>query len=471
LRKNVLEGSEFPVNEAAFPNVHGERNLMKAEFNDMGNRARRRIAIRLLPFVFLIYVVAYIDRANVSFANLRMSADLGFSDRAYGLGVGMFFLGYVLFEVPGSIIVERWSARKWLARIMITWGVVTILTACIHSPKQFYVARFLVGLAEASFFPGIIVYLTHWFCLKDRAKAIAFFYAAVPAGSVVGSLIAGWLLQMHWRGIAGWRWIFIVEGILPIVLGIITIFYLTDRPHQAHWLPEEERTWIVSELEAETRAKKGIRDYTIAESFRDGRVWLLILAYFFALAGAQASTYFLPTFVKRLSGLPNSNVALLVAIPGLFGIAAMLLNGWHSDKTGERRWHTAIPLGCAGIAYALLPVVSSNFPFAMLLFILGGGIMFSYYPVFWSMPTTVLSETAAAACFGLINAVGHTGGFVGPYAVGYLNDKTGSMVGAFFLIAACYLLAASIVPFVSIQSPVSARAPFVPQERDLMAPS
>lgn len=340
---------------------------------------------------------------------------------------------------------------------MITWGVTTIFTAFIQTATQFYVARFLVGLAEASFFPGVIVYLTHWFRLRDRAKAIAFFYAAVPAGSVVGSLIAGWLLQMHWRGMAGWRWIFIVEGILPIVLGIITIFYLTDWPRQAGWLPEDERHWITGELEAETRAKKKIHDYAVWESFRNGRVWLLILAYFFALGGAQASTYFLSTFVKRLSGLPNSRVALLVAIPGLFGIAAMLLNGWHSDKTGERRWHAAIPLVCAGVAYALLPAASSHFPLAMLLLILGGGIMFSYYPVFWSMPTGVLSETAAAASFGLINAVGHTGGFVGPYAVGYLNDRTGSIVGAFLFIGACYLLAGSIIPLVNLQSPVSTR--------------
>jgi ACS family tartrate transporter-like MFS transporter len=418
-----------------------------------------------------MYVIAYIDRANVSFANLRMSAELGFSDRAYGLGVGMFFLGYVIFEVPGSIIVERWSARKWLARIMITWGLVTILTAFVHTAREFYAARFLVGLAEASFFPGIIVYLTHWFRLNDRAKAIAFFYAAVPAGSVVGSLMAGWLLQIHWGGIAGWRWIFVVEGILPIILGVITIFYLTDWPRQASWLPEDERNWISSELETEIQSKKKVRDYTVWQSFRDGRVWLLILAYFFALAGAQASTYFLPTFIKRLSGLPNSKVALLAALPGLLGIAAMLLNGWHSDKTGERRWHTAIPLVCAGSAYALLPLIRSNFALAMVLFILGGGIMFSYYPVFWSMPTMVLSETAAAACFGLINALGHTGGFVGPYAVGYLNDRTGNLVSAFVFIGVCYLLAGSIVPIVKIQTPIPVGAPLVLQEKELVAPS
>src|SRR5215813_2207774 len=206
---------------------------MKPEISAAAQRTRRRIALRLLPFVFLMYVVCVVDRVNVSFANLRMSADLGFSDRAYGLGVGLFFIGYVLFEIPGALIVERWSARRWLARIMITWGAFTILTGFVQTAKQFYMARFLVGLAEASFFPGVIVYLTHWFRIKDRAKAIAFFYAAVPAGSVVGSLIAGWLLQMHWKGIAGWRWIFVFEGILPILLGLITIFYLTDWPRQA----------------------------------------------------------------------------------------------------------------------------------------------------------------------------------------------------------------------------------------------
>lgn len=436
---------------------------MNSSLYGVSGRARRRIALRLLPFVFVMYVIAYLDRANVSFAILRMSVDLGLSDRAYGLGVGMFFIGYVVFEVPGSIIVERWSARKWLARIMITWGIVTILTAFVHSTREFYAARFLVGLAEASFFPGVIVYLTHWFRQSDRAKAIAFFYAAVPAGSVAGSFMAGCLLQIHWLGMAGWRWIFIVEGILPIVLGGITILYLTDWPHQARWLSEDERNWISGELEAETRAKKKIRDYSVWQSLRDRRVWLLILAYFFALAAAQASTYYLPTFIKRLSGLANSQVALLAALPGLLGIAAMLMNSWHSDRTGERRWHTAVPLLCAGIAYALLSTASSSFPLVMVLLVLGGGIMFAYYPVFWSMPTAVLSETAAAACFGLINAMGHTGGFVGPYAVGYLNDRTGSLLAAFVFIGASYLLAGGIVQVVKIQSPAPVEAPVILQ--------
>jgi MFS transporter, ACS family, tartrate transporter len=316
---------------------------MSHEATEVGLRARRRIALRLLPFLFILYLISYIDRTNVSLANLRMSADLRFSDEVYGLGAGLFFLGYVLFEVPGALIVERWSARKWLARIMITWGLATIFNGLIETAHQFYAARFLVGVAEASFFPGVIIYLTHWFRLHDRGKAIASFYAAVPAASVAGSLLAGWLLKKHWLALAGWRWIFFVEGIAPIILGLITILYLPDRPHLARWLPADERDWITAELQAETLAKKKIRDYTIWEAFRERRVILLILAYFCAHVGAQASIYWIPTFIKRLSGLPNSKVTMLVAFPGLVGIAAMLLNGWHSDKTQERRWHTVVP--------------------------------------------------------------------------------------------------------------------------------
>lgn len=427
---------------------------MNADISDVGRRARRRIAFRLLPFVFLMYVVCYVDRVNVSFANLRMSADLGFSDRVYGLGVGIFFVGYVLFEVPGALIVERWSARKWLARIMITWGLVTILTGFVHTAGQFCAARFLVGVAEASFFPGIIVYLTHWFRLSDRAKAIGFFYTGVPAASVAGSLVAGWLLGINWLGLTGWRWLFVMEGIPPIILGLVAIFYLTDRPHQARWLPQDERNWITAELEAETRAKKEIRDFTVWQAFRDTRVLLLILAWFLALCGSQGSIFWIPTFIKRLSGLPNSTVALLVALPGLTGIAGMLLNGWHSDRTGDRRWHTAIPLFGAGVLYLLLLSAGSNFPLAMALFVVAGGLFYAFYPVFWSMPTMILCDSAAAACFGLINSIGQIGGVVGPYTIGYLNDKTGSLTAAFAFIGGCYVLAAAVVSLLSIRNPV-----------------
>jgi MFS transporter, ACS family, tartrate transporter len=223
-------------------NSHGSTSLTAAEQSDVGQRARRRIAYRLLPFVFLLYVVNYIDRVNVSFANLRMSADLGFSDRVYGLGVGMFYITYVLFEIPGAIIVERWSARKWIARIMISWGIVTILTGFVQTAGQFYAARFFLGIAESSFFPGMIVYLTHWFRGTERSRAIACLYAAVPAGSLIGSPVAGWLLGVHWRLLAGWRWLFILEGIPAIVFGIVTVFYLTDWPAN-HWGLIDGRGW------------------------------------------------------------------------------------------------------------------------------------------------------------------------------------------------------------------------------------
>lgn len=424
-----------------------------SDMHDVGRRARRRIAARLLPFLFLMYVICYVDRANVSFANLRMSADLGFSNRVYGLGVGMFFIGYVLLEIPGALIVERRSARKWLARIMITWGIATVFTAFVRTSAQFYATRFLVGVAEASFFPGIIVYLTHWFRQADRAKAIASFYAAVPSAAVAGSLIATWLLGVHWKGVSGWRWIFVVEGIGPIILGIITIFFLTDRPEQARWLLEDERNWIVDQLKRETLAKKRARDYSISDAFQDKRVLLLVGAYLLGLTAMLANTYWLPTFIKRLSGLPNTKVAILAALPGLLGIAAMLFNGWHSDRDRERRWHTAVPLFCGAVAYILLSAGARSFSLAFLLLVLGGGLTFAYLPTFWSIPTMILTESAAAACFGLINSIGQTGGLVGPYVVGHLNDKTGSVLGAFGFIGGCYLIAGAIISAVRMRDP------------------
>jgi ACS family tartrate transporter-like MFS transporter len=310
-----------------------------------------------------------------------------------------------------------------------------------------------VGVAEASFFPGIIIYLTHWFRQADRAKAIAFFYSAVPSAAVAGSLIATWLLGVRWQGVSGWRWIFVVEGIGPIILGVITIFFLTDRPEQARWLPEDERDWIVDQLKSETLAKKRARDYSISEAFRDKRVLLLVGSYFLGLTAMLANTYWLPTFIKRLSGLPNTKVAILAALPGLLGIAAMLFNGWHSDRDRERRWHTAVPLFCGAAAYCLLSAGTRNFSLAFLLLVLGSGLTFAYLPTFWSIPTMILTESAAAACFGLINSIGQAGGIVGPYVVGRLNEKTGSVLAAFGFIGACYLIAGIVLSVVRMKDP------------------
>jgi len=427
-----------------------------SDLPEVGIRARRRIAYRLVPFVFLIYVVNYIDRVNVSFANLRMSADLGFSDRVYGLGVGMFYLTYVLFEIPGAVIVERWSARKWIARIMISWGVVTILTGFVHSAGQFYAARFFLGLAEASFFPGMIVYLTHWFCSRDRGRAIACLYTAVPTASLVGSPIAGWLLGVHWWSLAGWRWLFILEGVPAIALGIVTIFYLTDWPSQARWLADDERDWLVRELQTELQVKKRIRDYTILQAFCDRRVLLLIAAFFLAISGNLGNIYWIPTFVKRLSGFSDRGVTSLLIVPALIGSAGMLANGWHSDKRAERRLHTAIPLLIAGLMYGLLIPARHNFALAIAFLLLGSGFFYAFLPVFWSMPAMILSESAAAATFGLINSIGQLGGFAGPYVIGFLNDRTHSLTASFGFIALVYVAAASLILNLRIHDPLQA---------------
>jgi ACS family tartrate transporter-like MFS transporter len=429
---------------------------LTSDLPEVGIRARRRVAYRLLPFVFLIYVVNYIDRVNVSFANLRMSADLGFSDRVYGLGVGMFYLTYVLFEIPGAIIVERWSARKWIARIMISWGVVTILTGFVHSAAQFYAARFFLGLAEASFFPGMIVYLTHWFCSRDRCRAIACFYIAVPTASLIGSPIAGWLLGVHWWSLTGWRWLFILEGIPAIVLGIITIFYLTDWPSQASWLPDDERVWLVGKLQAELQAKKRIRDYTILQAFCESRVLLLIACWFLILSGSLGNIYWLPTFVKRLSGLSDRAVTTLLIVPALIGIAGMLTNGWHSDKSGERRLHAAIPLVIAGSMYGLLITARHNTGLAILFLLLGSGSLITLYPILVSIPTLILSESAAAASLALINSIGQLGGLAGPYVIGFLNDRTHSLTSSFGFIALVYVAAASLMLGLRIGEPLQA---------------
>jgi ACS family tartrate transporter-like MFS transporter len=437
--------------------------VLTNELTDVSQRARRRIAYRLLPFVFLIYVVNYIDRVNVSFANLRMSADLGFSDTVYGLGVSMFYVSYVLFEIPGAIIVERWSARKWIARIMISWGLVSILTGFVHTTGQFYAVRFLLGVAESSFFPGMIVYLTHWFRQSDRSRAVACLYAAVPSASLIGSPLAGWLLGVHWWQLAGWRWLFILEGTPAIILGIITVFYLTDWPAQARWLPQDERDWLVTELQAELTAKKKIRTYTITQAFFDRRILILIAAWFLALTGSLSTIYWIPTFVKRLSGFSDHLVTTLLLVPALVGICGMFINGWHSDKTGERHWHTAIPLLAAGFMFSFLIFARHEVPLAISFLLLGSGFLYAYYPTFWAIPTMMLSESAAAATFGLINSVGQLGGFAGNYGIGVLNVRTHSLTASFAFIALVYFASATLILTLRIPNPLDSSHNSIPR--------
>jgi D-galactonate transporter len=408
--------------------------------SDIAARARRRIARRLLPFLFLLYVIAFLDRMNVGAAALQMPHDLGFSEGVIGMGAGVFFLGYFLLEIPGALIAERWSARRWIARIMISWGVVTIFMAFIHTSRQFYIVRFLVGAAEAGFLPGVIVYLTHWFRYQDRAKAVAFFYAANPLSYVIGSPLAGLLLGLSWLGMRGWRWLFIIEGIPAIVVGFITIWYLTDWPQQAAWLPADEKSWITAELQREKEAKNRQRSYRVWEALRHRDVLLLTGCYFCAMTGSYGIAFWLPTILKRLSGKSDLKVTLLAALPYVAAFITQQVNGWHSDLTRERRWHAAIPVFVCGLALALAVVYRTSLPVSVALFVLAGGAFYGFQPVFWAVPTLFLSESAAAASIGLINAVGNLGGFVGPMVIGYLASRTHSFSpGLLYLVASLFV--------------------------------
>jgi ACS family tartrate transporter-like MFS transporter len=416
-----------------------------ATTTDVGARARRHIARRIIPFLFISYIIAYLDRVNVGYAALEMKAALGFTDAVFGMGAGIFFIGYFLLEIPGALIVERWSARRWFARIMISWGMVTILTAFIRGKWDFYGARVLLGCAEAGFFPGIIVYLTHWFRYEDRAKAVAGFMAAIALSNVFGSPLAGWLLGINWFGIEGWRWLFIVEGIPAVVMGLVTLVYLTDWPRQALWLPEDERRWITEELEREKQAKKAVRSYTVWQAFRNRDVLLLALLYFLGVTGHYGFILWQPTILKRASGLPNLTVTVLASLPFLTGVIAMWVVGWHSDRTGERRWHTALPLLiCAGAFLANLGV-GSHFWATVVLFALVGACLHAYLPGFWSLPTIALSDSAAAASIGLINSVGNLGGFAGPAVVGYLSTRTHSFAAGILFLLTCLLVSGVLV--------------------------
>ena len=410
--------------------------------DDVARRARLRITVRLLPFVFLLYVIAYLDRQNLATAVLQMPHDLGFDDRVIGLGAGIFSLGYVILEIPGTMIMERWSARRWLTRIMITWGLVTMGMAFIRTPHQFYTVRFLLGLAEAGFFPGIIVYLTHWFTYEDRAKAVGAFMAAIPLSFAVGSPISGLLLRLHWLGLRGWQWLFILEGLPALFFGVITWFYLTDWPHQAKWLPAVEREWVINQLESEKRAKESAHAYTVWQALRHRDVLILTAAHLVQNGSAHALAFWLPTVLKRVSGLSDFKVTLLVVLPNLLGFVAMQVNGWHSDRTAERRWHTAIPLWVTAAGLLVLSLADWGTLPSLFLLSLAAASLLAFLPSFWAMPSAFLCDSAAAMATGTINCVASgLGGFLGPAFVGLQAARTHSFRSGFGVLAAALLIA------------------------------
>jgi MFS transporter, ACS family, tartrate transporter len=414
----------------------------------VADRARRRIARRVLPFLFVLYITNYLDRTNLAYAALEMIRDLHFTDKIFGIGAGIFFIGYLGLQIPGALLVEHWSARRWIAAIMIVWGAFTVLTAAVHTAGQLYGARFLLGAAEAGFFPGIIVYVSHWFVREDRAKATGNFMAAIPLSFVLGSPVAGWIVEQHWLQVQGWRWLFVLEGLPAVILGAITFSFLSDWPRDAAWLNSDERDWITGQLQRERAAKTTVSSFSIWQALRYRPVILLTLVNFLQYVGFYSFVFWFPTMLKQFSGLSDVRVGLLGALPYLAGFVALQINGWHSDRTLERRWHVAAPLFLGVGALLALAVLHASTAVAVGLFTLVGISVIALLSPFWAMPTELLSESGAAASVGMINCLGSLAGFLGPYALGYLHTRTGSFTPGLLVMLVAMAAGGILVLFV-----------------------
>jgi len=397
---------------------------------------------RIIPLIWIAYLIAFLDRVNISLAQLGMQSELGITSAAFGLAAGIFFIGYFILEVPGTWLVERWSARKWIMRIMVTWGIVAALTGLIQDVFQLYIARFLLGLMEASFFPGIIVYLTHWFTAEERARAVAFFMSAIAISNAIASPIGGILLTVNWLGLSGWRWLLILEGIPAIIWGFVILLLLNDWPREAKWLNYEEKRFIEKQLEEEKQSKP----IHLVKSIKTGlfHPWVITLAiiYFLIVTSLYGITFFSPSIIKKIFGTSNVIVGLMNGV--LYGIAAlsMILVGRHSDRTKERFFHSSIPMILGFVGLALFSITSNMLnPIILFGFLIIATLsIYSAFPAFWPIPQTILAGETRAVAVGWVNSIGNLGGFVGPYIFGYLNYVTGSYIaGGLFLASTAVL--------------------------------
>lgn len=423
-----------------------------------------RLTWRLLPFLFLLYIVAYLDRINVGFAALQMQEQLKFSDRMYGLGAGMFFAGYFLFQVPSNLALNRVGARRWIAMLMIIWGVISSSMATVETPRGFYVLRFLLGSAEAGFFPGMILYLKSWFPENARARAVALFMTAGPLSGVLGGPLSGALLGLHHRGgLTGWQWLFLLEGLPAIVLGAVVYFQLADQPSNATWLREEQRAWLIRTLENEKTASSAVGSFdTLAIFFTEvllnARIWLLAFIYFGLNTCSYGISLWLPTLIHSWSTAGSFFIGMVSTIPYLAAAVTMVLVGQHSDRTGERRWHVAL---CAFSGATALFVAAYAGSLAVSVAAISVAMLSvsSMVGPFWALPTKFLQGTAAAAGIALINSIGNLGGFFGPAVIGSVRTSTGSFRGGFLIAAATLALCGCVAPLVRIARTAGSSAP------------
>jgi len=417
---------------------------MAATDRSLEDRTVARASVRLVPFLILCFFVAYLDRVNVGFAALTMNRDLGLSAAAYGFGAGVFFLTYSLFEVPSNLLLERMGARRWIARIMLTWGILSGATAFIQGETSFYAVRMLLGIAEAGFFPGIIFYLTLWFPAVYRARIIGAFLAAVPLATVIGAPVSGLLLGFDGvMGLRGWQWLFLLEAVPALILSVVVFFYLTDRPADATWLAPEERAWLVSRLRQEQQKRESVRTYNGVQALCNPKVLALSLVYFGAVANNYGLSFFLPQIVKAFGG-SNAQAGLVTAIPYVAGAIGAVWWGRHSDATRERRFHLVAALLLGSIGIAVSTAIDDPVLKIAVLCAAGFGI-FGSLPVFWTLPTAFLGGAAAAGGIALINSIGNLAGFVAPFVVGSIKDATGGFTGGLLCVSAASLVAAMIV--------------------------
>jgi len=422
-------------------------------------RAMRRITWRIVPFVMFLYFIAFIDRVNIGFASLTMNKDLGLSPSVYGFGAGIFFLGYFLFEVPSNLILDKVGARVWIARVMVTWGIISGAMACVQGPTSFYVLRFLLGAAEAGFFPGIILYLSYWFPARHRAGVTALFMAAAPISTALGSPVSAALLEMNGvAGLAGWQWMFILEAIPALVMGVVTFFFMTDRPAKARWLPEDERAWLVETMDAEVARRGGPVSHSPWRALVDPRVLALSLIYFGTSAGLYTLGIWAPQIIKQL-GVSSMTVGFLNMVPPTVSVVAMVLWARHSDRTGERSWHVVGACLAASLGLALAGWSTGLLGVVLALTLVNIGIS-SAKPPLWSMPTLFLTGPAAAAGIATINSIGNLGGFVGPSMIGWIKERTGSFAGGLYFVAGLLVVSAVVTLLLAQRGrrPVDAQA-------------
>jgi ACS family tartrate transporter-like MFS transporter len=409
-------------------------------------RTIAKVSWRLLPLVALAYCIAYIDRSNISFAALTMNKDLGFSAYIYGWGAGIFFFGYFLFEIPSNLILEKIGARIWIARIMITWGIISGLTALITGTTSFLIVRFFLGAAEAGFFPGMILYLTYWFPAEYRGRVISTLFIAQPVANAAASIASAAILEMDGvLGVKGWQWIFIIEAIPAVLLGLVILRIMTDRPGHADWLAEEERSWLQARLDGESRQVESAGRMTWTKALADPRVVALSLIYLMSVTANYGIVFFMPQIIKGI-GLSNMMTGLLSSLPYVVGTVGLLAWGWSSDRNKERRWHliTASTVGALGLAFAGWSGASYWALLGMSAATVG---IYGSRAAFWPMPSLFLTGTAAAGAIAMINAVGNLGGYVGPFVVGWIKDSTQSFGAGLYFLAACSLMAAVITFF------------------------